>query len=136
MADESEWRYSVDEIDDVHQSESSRVATIIGFIGVVGLLLFILYGVTAQPGAATPDVTVIDTETGSDVVIETIPYQYATLTINTSSTNKTVTEPQTITLRGVEANNITITGYKSVYRGMYVTSIESHRISAPQVNRS
>lgn len=128
MSDDSEWRYSVDDVEDLETGSSNPIATSIGVIGVAGFLLFALYGVTAQPAATTPTVDVVGTATGSQVTVETLPYRYTQLTINASNTTHTVRDEQTVTINGTHPANITITGSKHVYNGSYLVTMEQQII--------
>lgn len=136
MSDDSDWRYSVDDVENLQTHTSNPIANAIGVIGVAGFLFLVLYGVTAQPATTTPNIEITSTETGSQITIKTLPYRYTQLTVNTTNTTNTthtVRNPQTITINDTSPRNITVTGYKRVYNGFYAVTTEKQPIH-PQQN--
>mgnify|MGYP007091081944 CR=1 FL=1 len=129
MSDDSEWRYSVDEIDAVNTHSSTKFEFILAVISAVVLTILLLSVATSPSFTATPDVTVSETTTGSAVTVDSLPYRYPKLTVNTSTSNTTIKKEQTIQLQGVQPENITVIGHKTVYTGTYVSSVQSHIIT-------
>ena len=125
--DRSNWRYSVDDVEDINTTGGfNKVLLGISGIIIVGISLLILVAVTSPVDASPPDVTVSELETGgSEVTVENLYYPYTNVIIETGNSDQTITEPESIVLQDSPPENITIKAEKAALRGRYTSEVKT-----------
>ena len=128
MSDDSEWRYSIEEAENIQKDETNTLLLLLGVISIAAFILLLIIAVISPTTASPPSVTVTEIDNGSEVTVGTFSAQYLNVTVKSKNSTTTVRKTQTIQVNS-KPENLTITRSKFILNNRYPRAVETEDVT-------